>query len=126
MPKLDRITINLTSGDNPRLTCEAYFAVTSNTIQFGANASLYAGAHGFSINGDVGFDVLIQFIPFHFLAEFHASLQLKAGSRSLFKVKVKGELEGPRPLRVSARGTVGVVLAAAVVALFIVLATRPF
>lgn len=105
MPTLSRIAISLTSGDNPRLTCDAYFAVTPNTIQFGARAMLYAAAHGFSVQGDVGFDVLIQLIPFHFIADFQASLQLKAGSHSLFKVSVKGELEGPRPLRVSARAT---------------------
>ena len=66
----------------------------SNTIQFGARAQLYAAALGFSIEGDVGFDVLIQLVPFHFLADFHASVQLKRGSRNLFKVTVEGALEG--------------------------------
>jgi Family of unknown function (DUF6603) len=104
-PTLERITIALATGDNPRLTCSAYFAVTSNTVQFGANASLYAAAHGFSIEGEVGFDVLIQLNPFHFLAEFHASIQLKRGSRNLFKVSVEGAFEGPRPLRVKGKAT---------------------
>src|SRR5829696_4640144 len=85
-PKLERIAINLSSGDNPRLRCEAYFALTSNTVQFGARAELYAAAAGFSIHGQIGFDVLIQFDPFSFLAEFHAHLQLKRGSTNLFKV----------------------------------------
>jgi hypothetical protein len=98
-PTLDRIAIDLSAGDNPRIRCEAYFAITSNTVQFGARANLYAAAHGFSIEGDIGFDVLIQLNPFHFLAEFHASIQLKRGSHNLFKVKVEGSLEGPRPLR---------------------------
>jgi len=105
MPKLDRITIALSSGNNPRLTCEAYFAITSNTIQFGARAQLYAAAYGFSVEGDVGFDVLVQLLPFHFLADFHASVQLKRGSRNLFKVSVAGALEGPRPLRVSGKAS---------------------
>jgi hypothetical protein len=105
MPKLERIAIALASGDNPRLTCEAYYAITSNTIQYGARAELYAAAFGFSLHGDVGYDVLIQFAPFHFIADFHASLQLKRGSRSLFKVSLKGALEGPRPLRVSGKAT---------------------
>jgi hypothetical protein len=104
-PKLERITIALAAGNNPRLTCAAYFAITSNTIQFGARAQLYAGAHGFSLEGDVGFDVLVQLAPFHFVADFHASIQLKRGSRSLFKVAVAGELEGPRPLRVSGKAS---------------------
>jgi hypothetical protein len=104
-PKLDRIAVALSSGDNPRLTCAAYFAITSNTIQFGARAQLYAAAIGFSVEGDVGFDVLVQLAPFHFLADFHASLQLKRGSRNLFKVSVAGALEGPRPLRVSGKAS---------------------
>ena len=104
-PTLKRITIALASGNNPRLTCEAYFAITSNTIQFGARAELYAAAFGFSIEGDIGFDVLIHLIPFHLIADFKASVQLKRGSRSLFKLSVSGTLEGPRPLRISGKAS---------------------
>jgi hypothetical protein len=102
-PQLERVTLSLTTGDNPRLNCQAYFALTSNTVQFGAAAHLYAAAHGFSITGDAGFDVLIQLAPFHFLAEFFAGMQLKRGSTNLFKVKVEGALEGPAPLTVRAK-----------------------
>jgi hypothetical protein len=105
LPKLDRITIALASGNNPRLTCEAYFAITSNTIQFGARAQLYAAAYGFSVEGDVGFDVLVQLLPFHLIADFKASVQLKRGSRNLFKLSVEGSLEGPRPLRISGKAS---------------------
>ncbi|MEJ8853607.1 DUF6603 domain-containing protein [Variovorax robiniae] len=105
VPKLDRIAIALCSGDNPRITCEAYYAITSNTLQWGARAQLHAAAYGFSVDGDVGYDVLIQFVPLHFLAEFHASVQLKRGSSNLFKVSLQGELEGPRPLRVSGKAS---------------------
>jgi hypothetical protein len=101
VPALDRVAIALSSGSNPRFVCQAYVALTSNTLQFGADASLHAAAYGFSIDGDVGFDVLIQRDPFGFIADFHASVQLKHGSTNLFSVKVKGELQGPRPLRVS-------------------------
>ena len=104
-PKLERIAINLSAGDNPRLRCEAYFALTSNTVQFGARAELYASALGFSIQGEIGFDVLIQIDPFQFLAEFHAQVQLKRGQTNLFKVRVEGALEGPRPLRIKAKAT---------------------
>ena len=104
-PKLQRIAINLSSGDNPRIRCEAYFALTANTVQFGARAELYASAAGFSIQGGIGFDVLIQLDPFQFLAEFHAQVQLKRGSSNLFKVKVQGALAGPRPLHLRAKAT---------------------
>lgn len=102
-PQLERVTLSLTTGDNPRVTCQAYFALTSNTVQFGAAAYLYASAHGFSVTGAAGFDVLIQLSPFHFLAEFFAGMQLKRGSTNLFKVKVEGALEGPAPLTVRAK-----------------------
>ena len=105
LPTLDRVAIALSSGNNPRLICEAYFAITSNTVQFGARASLYASAAGFSVEGDVGFDVLVQLAPLHFIADYHARLQLKRGSHNLFMVEVDGELEGPRPLRVSGKAT---------------------
>jgi hypothetical protein len=104
-PKLERIAINLTAGDNPRFRCEAYFALTANTVQFGACAELYAEAHGFSIHGETGFDVLIQLAPFQFLADFYAQVQLKHGSTNLFKVRVEGALAGPRPLHIKAKAT---------------------
>lgn len=105
LPRLDRIAIALSSGDNPRITCQAYFAITSNSVQFGASAVLYAKSYGFSIEGDIGFDVLIEIQPLHFLADFHASVQLKRGSTNLFTVKVNGTLEGPRPLRASGKAS---------------------
>ena len=49
--------------------------------------------------------MLIQLLPFHFLAEFRASVQLKRGSHNLFKVRCEGELEGPLPLRASGKAT---------------------
>jgi hypothetical protein len=105
VPPLARVAFALSSGTNPRLSCDAYFAITSNTIQFGAGAQLYAEAYGFSISGDVGFDVLITRAPLHFIADFHASVQLKHGSDNLFKVSVDGELEGPQPLRLSGKAS---------------------
>ena len=104
-PALERVTIALSSGNNPRLICEAYFAITSNTVQFGARAALYASAAGFSVEGEVGFDVLVRLIPLHFIADFQARLQLKRGSHNLFMVVLKGSLEGPRPLRVRGKAT---------------------
>lgn len=108
LPRLDRLTLALTTGKNPKLVCEAYFAITANTLQFGARASLYAAAHGFSIEGSVEFHALIQHLPFHYLAEFAASVQLKRGSRNLFMVRVEGALEGPLPLRVRGKATFGI------------------
>ncbi len=35
-PALGRVTVALTNGDNPKLVCQAYLAITANTVQFGA------------------------------------------------------------------------------------------
>ena len=107
-PAVPRVTVALTSGDNPKLIIEAYLAITPNTLQFGATASLYAAAFGFSIEGYIGFDVLVNFWPPHFIADFKAGVQLKRGSRSLFKVDVSGTLEGPLPLRVAGKASFGI------------------
>jgi uncharacterized protein DUF6603 len=104
-PALERVSITLVNEENLKLLCQAYFAITSNTVQFGARAYLFAKKAGFSVEGEIGFDVLIQFDPFHFLAGFYASLQLKRGSTNLFKVRLEGQLEGPRPLKVRGKAT---------------------
>ena len=90
----------------PAAVCEAYFAITSNTVQFGARAPLYAAASGFSVEGDVGFDVLVQLAPLHFIADFHARCSSKRGSHNLFMVVARtARSKGPRPLRVSGKAT---------------------
>jgi hypothetical protein len=102
---MQRAAIVFADSENLKLRSESYLAITSNTVQFGARLDLFARASKFSISGQAGYDVLIQFDPFHFIAAVYASLQLKAGSRSLFKVKFNGELSGPRPLRVRGKAT---------------------
>src|ERR1043166_1292480 len=79
--------------------------ITSNTVQFGSRLELFAKASKFSVSGQAGYDVLIQFDPFHFVASLYASLQLKAGSTRLFKVSFAGALSGPRPLNVKGKAT---------------------
>src|SRR5262249_36322992 len=41
-PALDRVAINLAAGGDVRLRLDAYLALTSNTVQFGAHLDLYA------------------------------------------------------------------------------------
>jgi hypothetical protein len=74
-------------------------------MQWGAKAELFARSGGFSVEGHIDYDVLIQFDPFGFVADFSASVQLKHGSTSLFKLQADGELAGPRPLHVKGKVT---------------------
>src|SRR6266550_4176616 len=92
-----RMSISLLSGDNPRLTTLTYFAVTSNSVQNGARVELYAAACGFNIYGFLGYDLLVQFNPFHFIADLYAGLALREGDDELFGISVHCELSGPTP-----------------------------
>ncbi len=94
---MTRLTLSLLSGDNPRLTIQAYFAVTSNTIQFGAKLELYAAAAGFNIWGYLGFDVLFQFDPFKFIADIYAGLALRMDTTVIMGITLSGTLAGPTP-----------------------------
>ena len=78
---MKRMTIALLSGQNPRLTAQTYFAITSNTVQSGARVELYAAAGGFNIYGFLGYDLLVQFLPLHFVADIEAGLALREGER---------------------------------------------
>jgi hypothetical protein len=102
LPVLRRLSLQLL-GDNPRLTLETYFAITSNTVQFGAKLELYAGAGKFNVYGFLSFDVLFQFNPFYFIASVNAKLALRVGSKSIASISLSFTLEGPTPWH--AKGT---------------------
>jgi hypothetical protein len=97
LPTLRRLTLSLVSGENPRLTLETYFALTSNTAQFGARLELYAAAWKFNAYGFLSFDVLFQFNPFYFIAEVTAMLALRVGTSSIASINLTLTLEGPTP-----------------------------
>jgi hypothetical protein len=92
-----RIGLSLLSDDNPRIKVESYFAVTSNTVQFGARVELYASAGGFNIYGFLGYDVLFQFDPFRFLANISGGVALRRGSSTIAGINVSATLSGPTP-----------------------------
>jgi hypothetical protein len=93
---IKRLTVNILSG-NPNLVLTAYFAITTNTIQFGAQLDFSFRVSEFGIYGNFGFDVLIQFSPFRFIANVRASVAVKLGSSTLFSIQLDFNLEGPTP-----------------------------
>jgi hypothetical protein len=99
-PKLARCTVSIGDGDNPRLSSICYFAVTSNSVQFGANVDLYAAAGGFSVHGWIGYDCLFMFEPFSFEFDFSAGLDIEYDGDSIASLTVDGLVAGPRPWHV--------------------------
>ena len=110
VPALNRIAMTLSSGPLLQLRCQAYLAVTSNTVQFGARADLVAEIAGCGLRGSLGFDVLIQFSPFHFLAEISAAVAVEVLDETLVGVALQLSLEGPGLWRARGRGSIDLFL----------------
>ncbi|WP_148042784.1 DUF6603 domain-containing protein [Pedobacter jejuensis] len=96
---MKRITISLLSGKNPRISVATYFAVTSNSVQSGARVELYAEACSFNVFGYLGYDLLVQFNPFYFIAQIEAGIALRRGSSEIAGIHLAGQLSGPTPWR---------------------------
>lgn len=102
-PALRRLTLAFGRGDNPRITMQAYLALTPNSRQLGARAEVYAAAAGFNILGWVAFDALLTLVPFAFTADVSAGVALRRGTRTLAGVHLTGTLTGPWPMRAKGR-----------------------
>jgi hypothetical protein len=96
-PQLSRMTVSLGDGSNPRFSLQSYQAVTSNTVQFGADLEVYASAGGASVHGFFGFDALFVLSPFSFTAEMRAGVDLTVEGMHLLSVDLDLQLSGPHP-----------------------------
>jgi len=105
-PSPRRLSIPLLNNPLSKLTVEGYFAVTSNTAQFGARVEAYFGLSALNVSGHLAFDALFQFTPFHFVIEISASLSVKVFGVGLFSVGIGGTLEGPTPWHVLGHGSI--------------------
>jgi Family of unknown function (DUF6603) len=103
VPVPRRIAVNIINTDVARIRVEGYFAVTSNTVQFGARAEVFFGISALNVEGYIGFDALFQFSPFYFIIEISAEFSVNVFGIGMFSVRVRMSLEGPTPWR--ARGT---------------------
>jgi hypothetical protein len=102
-PALQRITIDMPSGIVSKLRLAAYLAITSNTVQFGAELDVFIGVSGFGLAGHLGFDALLQLDPFHFDADISGSVALTAGGDDLMSVGLDATLSGPAPWNIAGK-----------------------
>lgn len=105
LPAIDRLTMVLSRGDSVRMTMRWYLAITSNSYQHGSHISLIIRGGGFSIDGHLGYDTLVQFDPFGFAISFSAGVGLKWHGRTLASVQLEGSLSGPSPWHVKGKAT---------------------
>lgn len=99
VPQLKRVMISISAGDNPVISASAYLALTSNTIQFGANVEAHASAGSFRVHGYLGFDllVIIQRPTVSFEFDFVAGFDVSYKGHSLAGINVTGQLTGTTP-----------------------------
>lgn len=102
-PNPRRIHIDVLRTPVARITAENYFAITSNTVQFGCRAEFFYGVSAFNLHGHFSFDALFQFSPFRFIIEISFSLGMDVFGAGVFTVRLKLRLSGPAPW--NARGT---------------------
>ncbi|SMD26932.1 DUF6603 domain-containing protein [Kibdelosporangium aridum] len=105
-PVPPRLSVDILNSPGRLIRVSGYFAVTSNTVQFGAKAELRLGFSDFGIEGHLAFDALFRFSPFAFIIEISAGVSLKAFGVGLFGIDLRFTLEGPSPWRAHGRGSI--------------------
>lgn len=103
-----RLTIDLLNQPKAKIRVMGYFAVTSNTVQFGARADLKVDIVVAQITGHLAFDALIQFSPFYFIVSISASLSVSCFLGEI-SARVRLSLEGPTKWRARGRGEVKII-----------------
>ena len=102
-----RLAVSLLNESYAKIRIDGYFAVTSNSVQFGARVELFFGLSEFSIEGHLAFDALFLFDPFFFSFGLSISLSVKVFGMGLFSVGFSGLLEGPTPWFIKGKGKIG-------------------
>ena len=96
LPDLRRVGLKL-DYKIIKFSLEAYFAITSNTVQFGTSLDLRIGWDKFGLTGYAKFNALFQFNPFKFIVDMAAGLAVKIGSKKICSIDLEFELGGPAP-----------------------------
>lgn len=99
-PAPQRISIDLINESFARIHADGYFAVTTNTVQFGTHSDFFFGFSACSVSGSSGFDALIQFSPFHFIAEISTQFSVQVFGFGVYGVGIDVSLSGPGPWHV--------------------------
>lgn len=91
-----RLKVIIRSG-NPEITAECYFAVTSNTVQFGIAGHFLFKKWGVEVRGALSFDALFQISPFQFRTDVFFKLSASWKGYDFASIEVHGTFSGPSP-----------------------------
>jgi Family of unknown function (DUF6603) len=106
---IDRMRAEIKISDDVKITIESYFAVTSNTVQFGASARVEASVKvlltTYTAKGWLEFNVLLVLTPFAIIADFGGGVAILANDKELLGVTLDLHFEGPKPWHASGTAT---------------------
>ncbi|MER7780444.1 DUF6603 domain-containing protein [Streptomyces sp. NPDC096191] len=108
VPQLQRLSMDLGNGIIS-LRAEAYLALTSNSLQFGAKLHLDAMIAGCGVEGFLGLDALFVWEPtLSFSVHVYAGVAVLAFGERLASIGLDFTLEGPAPWHAFGTGTISV------------------
>lgn len=99
---LKRLALSLKPESIPiDLSCQLYFAITANTVQFGVKIAAAYRSKIFTIEGEIGFDALFQFRPIYFKVDAWGRVAIYIWGKSWGGLEIRGSIEGPYPFTFS-------------------------
>ena len=84
------------------IRAEAYFAATSNTLQFGGLLEAGISVGPVEAGGFVMLDALLQRDPFRFAVDFAAGFFVRFAGEDLGSITISGRISGPGPITIAA------------------------
>lgn len=108
-PIIPRLAMRIEIASVIEISCEAYFAVASNTVQFGAAIRLLADIEIFRIEGEFEFDALFEFNPFRVDFDLNMFVSVQAVGVDLLSIRLAGTADGPKPWEITAIAEVNII-----------------
>jgi hypothetical protein len=106
-PSPNRVQLDILNESYARVRADGYFAVTSNTAQFGAHSEYFFGFSAVSVTGHSGFDALFQFSPFHFIVEGSTAFSANVFGIGVYSLDIDLTLSGPTPWHAHGMASIG-------------------
>jgi hypothetical protein len=123
-PALQRLALSI-GGADPRLRLSAYLALTSNTVQLGCNADLYASAGPAAVSASLSFDALVQFQPFGLIVDLTINAAVLLGGNPVLSLSLALHLSGPTPWTVTGSASFQVLFCSFTVPISITVGPQP-
>jgi hypothetical protein len=100
MAGMRRLSATLSPSPILHMRLEAYTAITTASVQFGARLELTIGFDGFGIHGFAQFDAFMVWEPyFAFSTRLTASVSIECADFDVASITLHGEFAGPAPWR---------------------------